>query len=300
MKEISQLRSYYEAAARRRMEGLLDEGSFREFLPPTENRTSPHLALFNVPPAFDDGVVIGQGSFGGKCVFAFAQEGKFLGGALGEIHGAKITGLLRRALAEKPAAVLALLDSGGVRLQEANAGEIAISEIIRAMLDVRAAGIPVIGIIGGMGGCFGGAGIISGCCSCLVVSAGARIGVSGPEVIEATAGVEAFDSRDRARVWRTTGGINRYLFGIADKIVEDDMMAFRSAAMELMKANTGHTLEAAEHELAAIEDRISRFAGCRDGRDVWQRMGIADAGNISEMRAGEIRLLRKDLGRKRP
>ena len=38
-----------------------------------------------------------------------------------------------------------------------------------------------------------------------------RIAVSGPEVIETNRGVEEFDSRDRALVWRTMGGKNRRL-----------------------------------------------------------------------------------------
>ena len=42
------------------------------------------------------------------------------------------------------AAVLLLAESGGVRLHEANAGLIAVSEVMRALLDVRAAGIPVV------------------------------------------------------------------------------------------------------------------------------------------------------------
>ncbi len=58
----------------------------------------------------------------GKTVLIAAQEGGFMGGAIGEIHGAKLTGLLERALDIKPDAVLLLFDSGGVRLQEANAG----------------------------------------------------------------------------------------------------------------------------------------------------------------------------------
>jgi len=60
------------------------------------------------------------------------------------VHGAKLVGLLRRALRERPAAVLLLLDSGGVRLHEANAGLIAVSEVMRAVLDARDAGLPVI------------------------------------------------------------------------------------------------------------------------------------------------------------
>ena len=37
-----------------------------------------------------------------------------------------------------------LLESRGVRLHEANAGLIGVSEVMRAVLDVRAAGIPVM------------------------------------------------------------------------------------------------------------------------------------------------------------
>ena len=47
--------------------------------------------------------------------------------------------------------------------------------------------------------------------------------MSGPEVIETARGVEEFDSRDRALVWRVTGGKHRYLLGEVDRLVEDDV-----------------------------------------------------------------------------
>ena len=122
--------SYLEATARERIQTLLDEDSFEEFLPPAQRVVSPHLGQLDAPVSFDDGVVIGRGTLGGKSVFAAAQEGGFMGGAVGEINGAKLTGLCLKALQDKPSAVVLLLDSGGVRLHEANAGEIAISEII--------------------------------------------------------------------------------------------------------------------------------------------------------------------------
>ena len=87
-----------------------------------------------------------------------------MGGAVGEVHGAKLTGLFERAIDQRPAAVLLLLESGGVRLHEANAGLIAVSETMRALLDARAAGIPVVGLIGSSVGCFGGMGLIAACC----------------------------------------------------------------------------------------------------------------------------------------
>ena len=143
-------------------------------------------------------------------------------------------GLLERALDERPTAVLLLIESGGVRLHEANAGLIAVSEVIRALLAVRAAGVPVIALIGGQTGCFGGMGIVACCCDAVVMSEEGRLGLSGPEVIETARGVEEFDSQDRALVWRTVGGKHRYLMGDADRLVEDDLAAFRQAALESM------------------------------------------------------------------
>ena len=127
--------SFYEASARQRVVGLLDPGTFHEILGPRERITSPHLPQLDAPCAFDDGVVIGTGRLDGEEVMIAAQEGSYMGGAVGEVHGAKLVGLLRRAIAKPPKAVLLLIDSGGVRLHEANAGLIAISEIMRAVLD---------------------------------------------------------------------------------------------------------------------------------------------------------------------
>jgi len=45
-------------------------------------------------------------------------------------------------------AVLLVLDTGGVRLHEANAGLVAISEILHAAFRVREAGIPILVLIG--------------------------------------------------------------------------------------------------------------------------------------------------------
>src|SRR5690606_39440228 len=67
------------------------------------------------------------------------------------------------------------VDSGGVRLHEANAGLIAISEIMRAMLQVRNAGIPIITVIGGTCGAFGGMGI-SACLSSTIIMTEERSG----------------------------------------------------------------------------------------------------------------------------
>ncbi len=142
--------------------------------------------------------------------------------------------------------MLLLFDSGGVRLHEANAGLIAVSEMMRAVLRARLAGVPFIGLIGGAGGCFGGTGLIARCCDVLVMSEEGRLGMSGPEVIETTRGVEEFDSRDRALVWRVTGGKHRYLLGEVDRLVEDDIACFRAAAIDALESAAGLSLAEVE------------------------------------------------------
>src|SRR5262245_7486296 len=226
--------SWYESSARMRIHQLLDTGSFREFVGPEMREVSPHLRLFDLPEQFDDGIVVGRGRLKGAPVFVAAQEGRFMGGAFGEVHGAKLTGLMRAARDLASIPVLILFDTGGVRLQEANAGELAIAEIMRAVMEARSAGVKVIGLIGGRSGCYGGGGLIAGCCSALAVSEQGRIAVSGPEVIETNRGVEEFDSRDHALVWRTMGGKHRRLLGAADVFTDDTVEGFREAALQLL------------------------------------------------------------------
>src|SRR6478752_1386490 len=248
--------SFYEASARTRLELLLDAGSFVEFIGPEQREVSPHLKIFDLPEQFDDGIVVGHGRLGGAPVFVAAQEGRFMGGAFGEVHGAKLLGLLRAAREIGSIPVLILLDTGGVRLQEANAGELAIAEIMRAVMEARSAGVKVIGLIGGRSGCYGGGGLIAGCCSALAVSEQGRVAVSGPEVIETNRGVEEFDSHDRALVWRTMGGKHRRLLGAADDFVDDTAKAFRDAATALVRAVGGLTLETLINEQNRLEKRL--------------------------------------------
>src|SRR5579862_7116836 len=91
--------SWYEQGARARIEALLDPGSFVEFLGPQQRAVSPHLTQFDLPAAFDDGMIVGRGRIDDRVVLLAAQEGRFMGGAIGEIHGAKLVGLLRAAAA---------------------------------------------------------------------------------------------------------------------------------------------------------------------------------------------------------
>jgi malonate decarboxylase beta subunit len=268
--------SYVESTARARAQGVCDVGSFIEWLDPRARLTSPHLEALGVPVSFDDGVVVGEGRLNGERIFVAAQEGRFMGGAVGEIHGAKLTGLLQRAAQEKPGAVLLMLETGGVRLHEANAGLVAISEIQRAVFDARHAQVPVVVLIGGGNGCYGGMGIVAPCCDAIIMSEAGRLSVSGPEVIETAHGVEEFDAKDRALVWRTMGGKHRYLLGEIDRLVDDDLASFKQAAAEFVRRPVALDLDAVVAEHARLTERLDRFGQCEDALDIWRALGIAE------------------------
>jgi len=281
--------SYLEANARERLRQLLDAGSFTEFLPPQRRLVSPHLAQLDSPVSFDDGVTIGSGRLRGRPVLVASQEGGFMGGAVGEVHGAKLVGLLRRAVQERPDAALLLLDSGGVRLHEANAGLIAVSEVMRALLDARDAGIPVIVMIGGATGCFGGMGIVARCANAVLMSEEGRLAMSGPEVIETTHGVEEYDARDRALVWRTSGGKHRYLLGDCDALLPDSIAAFADAAAEaidrLHAGTVALTLEGLAAEQRLLRQRLDAYGEQTEPADIWRGMGIADPAALPMLEA---------------
>jgi malonate decarboxylase beta subunit len=274
---------FLEATARQRVRHFFDAGSVREILGPAERVTSPHLPELDLPVAFDDGIVIGEARLEGEPVMFAAEEPAFMGGSVGEVHGAKLTGILLRAARDRPAAVVLLLDTGGVRLHEANAGLIAISEIQRAVFDARAAGVPVIAVSAGLNGCYGGLGIVTRGCDWVVMTEEGRLSVSGPEVIEAQGGVEEFDARDRALVWRTMGGKHRYLLGEADVLAADNFESLRAAVSPLLRKPRPLDLAAVQREHAALGRRLKRFGSAPDALDIWSGLGVAKPRDVPMM-----------------
>jgi malonate decarboxylase beta subunit len=259
---------------------------------------SPHLELLDMPRSFDDGVIIGSGLLKDTPVFIASQEGGFMGGAVGEVHGAKIVGLLQRAQLQKPKAVLLLLDSGGVRLHEANAGLIAVSEIMRAVFATRKLNIPIVAVIGGSKGCFGGMGIVASCVDSVIMSEAGRLSVSGPEVIETANGVEEYDARDLGLVWRTTGAKHRYILGDCDYLVEDNFNAYRKTIIKAI--HSYHTLSdplaalEAEHHLLQV--RLQLFSQYKDAFEIWSAKGFKKPEDIPLMTLNTFLETTKNLG----
>jgi malonate decarboxylase beta subunit len=248
---LLQQHSFVELGARQRARALLDDGSFRELIDPFERLVSPWLAKQGVVPQADDGVVIAKGTIEGKPVVICAIEGGFQGGSMGEVGGAKMAGALELAAEDNrkgiPTAAVLLLETGGVRLQEANLGLAAIADIHAAIVDLRRYQ-PVIGVVAGSVGCFGGMSIAAALCSYLVVTQEARLGLNGPQVIEQEAGIEEYDSRDRPFIWSLTGGEQRFASGLVDAFVADDISAIQQQVQGLL------------HKGKPEQERSSRYA----------------------------------------
>lgn len=230
--------SLVELGARQRAQALLDTGTFRELLDPFQRVMSPWLARQGVVPQADDGVVIAKGLLNGLPVVIAAIEGAFQGGSLGEVGGAKMAGALELAAEDNrngvPTRAVLLLETGGVRLQEANLGLAAIADIHAAIVDLQQYQ-PVVGVVAGSVGCFGGMSIAAGLCSYLVVTREARLGLNGPQVIEQEAGLEEYDSRDRPFIWSLTGGEQRFASGLVDRYMADDVAQIQQQVSELLQ-----------------------------------------------------------------
>jgi len=229
--------SFIELSARERAKALLDENSFRELLDPFARMMSPWLPKQNIVPQADDGVVVAKGTLQQKPVVIISIEGIFQGGSLGEVGGAKIAGALELAAEDNrkgiPTAAILLLETGGVRLQEANLGLAAIAEIQAAIVALRQYQ-PVVAVIAGSVGCFGGMSIAAALCSYLIMTQEGRLGLNGPQVIEQEAGVQEYDSKDRPFIWSITGGQQRAASGLVDAYVEDDRQQIKQQVLQYL------------------------------------------------------------------
>lgn len=102
--------------ASKRIESLLDESSFVEIgALVTARATDFNLKQTETP---SDGVVTGYGVINGNLVYVYSQDASVLNGSVGEMHAKKIANLYDLAM-KTGAPVIGLIDSAGLRLQEA-------------------------------------------------------------------------------------------------------------------------------------------------------------------------------------
>ena len=104
-----------------------------------------------------------------------------------------------------------------------------------------------------------------------------RLAMSGPEVIEASHGVDEFDARDRALVWRTTGGKHRLMPATATRWSRTTWRRSARRRRDASARRRGARLRLRTFgAAAALAERARLFAGLGDGRDVWEPLGVPD------------------------
>ncbi len=105
-----------QLSARERIASLLDDNSFVEvgaFV--TKRSTDFNMQQMDIP---GDGVITGYGVIDGNLVYIYSQDASAMGGSIGEMHSKKIAHIYDLAL-KVGAPVVGLIDSTGMRLQEA-------------------------------------------------------------------------------------------------------------------------------------------------------------------------------------
>ena len=102
--------------AGQRIAALLDDNSFVEIGALVTARATDFNMKQNETPA--DGVITGYGVIDGNLVYVYSQDASVMNGSVGEMHAKKIVGLYDLAM-KTGAPVIGLIDSAGLRLQEA-------------------------------------------------------------------------------------------------------------------------------------------------------------------------------------
>ena len=102
--------------AHERLGLLFDQDSFEE-IDAFVTYEPQGLEFGKVESSFGDGVIAGHGKVNGRLVFSYAQDFTIMGGSLGIVHARKIVKIQQMAL-KMGAPIIALIDSGGARIQE--------------------------------------------------------------------------------------------------------------------------------------------------------------------------------------
>ena len=185
---------HFRISAVKRIELLLDEGSFIEF---DGDMVSVDFLEFKDSKSYQeridaavakggakDAVICGEGRIDGKPVQLSVFDFTFMGGSMGSVVGEKITRSIERAL-EKKMPVIVVSASGGARMQESIMSLMQMAKTSAALAKLRDVGIPYISVLtdpttGGVTASFAMLGDIN------MAEPKALIGFAGPRVIEQT------------------------------------------------------------------------------------------------------------------
>lgn len=206
--------------ASKRIESLLDENSFVEIGALVMARATDFNLKQTETPS--DGVVTGYGVINGNLVYVYSQDVSVLNGSVGEMHARKITNLYNLAM-KTGAPVIGLIDSAGLRLQEATDALNAFGEIY--LKQTFASGvIPQITAI--FGSCGGGLALIPTLTDfTFMEKSKAKLFVNSPNALEGN-NISKCDS--------STAEFQSKESGIVDVVADEDTIFVKIRELVLM------------------------------------------------------------------
>ena len=189
-------RQHFSLSARRRLELLLDQGSFRETSHDIST-TDPlgfadrlpyreRLAAARDRTGTAESVITGVGNLNGRPAVLAVSEFDFLGGSMGTVMGEKVALALELA-AKQRLPFISVAASGGARMQEGMLSLVQMAKTAAAAMRLKQAGVPFISVLtdpttGGVYASYASLGDI------ILAEPGALIGFAGPRVIEQLTG----------------------------------------------------------------------------------------------------------------
>lgn len=214
--------------ASQRIASLLDENSFVEIgALVTARATDFNLKQTETP---SDGVITGYGVIDGNLVYVYSQDASVLGGSMGEMHAKKIAKLYDLAM-KTGAPVIGLIDSAGLRLQEATDALNAFGEVY--MKQTLASGvIPQITAV--FGNCGGGLALIPTLTDfTFMESKKAKLFVNAPN---------ALDGNEISRCDTSSADFQSEKVGIVDAVCEEaEIFAEIRELVNMLPANNEDT-----------------------------------------------------------
>jgi acetyl-CoA carboxylase carboxyl transferase subunit beta len=185
---------HFRVSARKRLEILLDEGSFAEY---DANMVSVDFLEFKDSKSYQDrinaalakggakdAIICGEGKIEGTPVQMAVFDFSFMGGSMGSVVGEKITRAIERGIGQRTPVII-ISASGGARMQESILSLMQMAKTSAALAVLKEKGLPFISILtdpttGGVTASFAMLGDIN------MAEPKALIGFAGPRVIEQT------------------------------------------------------------------------------------------------------------------
>ena len=261
---------YFHVPAYRRLDMILDEGSFQEWnetMPeqnPMEYRGYPEkLAAMKARTGLDEAVVTGKGSIHGTETVIGVCDGRFLMASMGENVGEKIARAVERATEEQLPVIL-FCCSGGARMQEGITSLMQMAKTSAALKRHSDAGLLYISVLtdpttGGVTASFAMLGDI------ILAEPGALIGFAGPRVIEQTIRQKLPKGFQRAEFLLE--------HGFLDAIVERSRM--RKVLGDLLQMHSKAAWEEQSQKVAeskASEERTEKSHVSVQKKEAWDRV----------------------------